>query len=667
MTSKLYSCFQLLLLLGSLTRVVGQANTALSNLTSPTSINQDLIPATTNIRGLGTVSRSWKNVYVGTAVYLKNTLTIHASGTENFFMGSLSGNTSISGSYNTGIGVRTLALTTSGGSNMGIGYNVLLNNKTGSRNTATGHKALHKNTSGNDNTASGEAALFGNTTGSFNVAMGARAMFNSTTGAYNIAIGNKSLFTNSTGNYNTGSGHEALYSNTTGSFNNAIGYQSLRSNTTGNYNQADGAYSLYFNSGGSANSANGYAALYQNTTGNNNTAAGFYSMLVNSTGSNNTAAGYYSMYSNTSGAYNTAAGVYALNSNTTASYNSAFGYNALYSSTTAFYNSAFGSLALSGTTTGGYNTAVGRRALEANTTGTFNTAIGYDAGSVVATLTNTTAVGNGARPLQSNQVWLGNTSVTSIRAAAGFVIMSDGRFKKDLNENVPGLEFINLLKPVTYTYDVHGIDKRMRGNTSKRKEETEAQSRTANDIEERAINEKEKIVYTGFVAQQVEKAAAQIKYDFSGVYKPQNESDIYGLNYADFVVPLVKAVQQLSKQNDSLQEQNAILEARLAKIESYLKIPSSGALALTGGYIGQNSPNPVRSSTVISYTLPQQYSKAILIIYDATGKTIKQFGLSGTGNSTLRIDASGIASGEYNYSMYIDNVLVDTKKMIVIK
>jgi hypothetical protein len=37
---------------------------------------------------------------------------------------------------------------------------------------------------------------------------------------------------------------------------------------------------------------------------------------------------------------------------------------------------------------------------------------------------------------------------------------------------------------------------------------------------------------------------------FSGVDKPQNKYSLYGLRYAEFVVPLVKAVQELSKMND---------------------------------------------------------------------------------------------------------------------
>jgi hypothetical protein len=48
---------------------------------------------------------------------------------------------------------------------------------------------------------------------------------------------------------------------------------------------------------------------------------------------------------------------------------------------------------------------------------------------------------------------------------------------------------------------------------------------------------------TGFIAQEVEQAANEIEYDFSGVDAPKND-DLYGLRYVEFVVPLVKAVQE---------------------------------------------------------------------------------------------------------------------------
>ena len=70
---------------------------------------------------------------------------------------------------------------------------------------------------------------------------------------------------------------------------------------------------------------------------------------------------------------------------------------------------------------------------------------------------------------------------------------------------------------------------------------------------------------TGFIAQEVEKAALGLGFDFSGVEAPKNEKSFYGLRYAEFVVPLVKAVQELKAENDALKARLDALEAILSK------------------------------------------------------------------------------------------------------
>jgi len=80
------------------------------------------------------------------------------------------------------------------------------------------------------------------------------------------------------------------------------------------------------------------------------------------------------------------------------------------------------------------------------------------------------------------------------------------------------------------------------------------------EVSKQGVSKKEAEVQTGFIAQDVEAAALSIGYDFSGVDAPKNENDHYGLRYAEFVVPLVKAVQELALEN-------AELRLRIEKLE----------------------------------------------------------------------------------------------------
>ena len=69
------------------------------------------------------------------------------------------------------------------------------------------------------------------------------------------------------------------------------------------------------------------------------------------------------------------------------------------------------------------------------------------------------------------------------------------------------------LRPVTYHLDVSGISIKLNESRGKEMDEGMKQS----------IAEKEKTVQSGFVAQEVERVAKEIRYDFSGVDKPKNQ------------------------------------------------------------------------------------------------------------------------------------------------
>lgn len=375
-----------------------------------------------------------------------------------------------------------------------------------------------------------------------------------------------------------------------------------------------------------------------------NVASGSYALFNNSIGNYNTATGYGSMYNNSSGNYNTSVGYWALNQN--------------YDS---WYNVAIGTFA--GSSTHGWN----------------NTFIGANTNVTSSDIYNGTALGNNALLTASNQVRIGNNYVTSIGGFANWTNVSDGRVKKNIKENVPGLAFINKLKPVTYNLDIDAFDKiAWRPSVNDKNGQPFAQKNSLQEIDAR--NAKQQILYTGFVAQDVEKAAKELKYDFSGVDAAKNDRDLYGLRYSDFVVPLVKAVQELSVKNDSLQKRSDILqmqnddfEKRIEKLESIINNKSSAAggntpgISISSSSLEQNVPNPFANSTTIRYTLPQRYYSAKLIITDKSGTTLKEVNLNGHGKGNVKFNNSTLSAGSYQYSLIVNGKLIATKQMIFLK
>ncbi|MEO6130283.1 MAG: tail fiber domain-containing protein, partial [Saprospiraceae bacterium] len=148
---------------------------------------------------------------------------------------------------------------------------------------------------------------------------------------------------------------------------------------------------------------------------------------------------------------------------------------------------------------------------------------------------------------------VGNTSVTTIEGQVNFTATSDARFKRNVTENVPGLEFISRLRPITYTWDIDSLCRHIGEPLVEELKENRAEASA--------------IVYTGFLSQEVEAAAQQIDFNFSGVKTPKSDRDTYGLRYAEFTVPLVKAVQELQSQIEELRTQNQVLETRLNFLE----------------------------------------------------------------------------------------------------
>lgn len=485
-----------------------------------------------------------------------NSLNKNKTGFDNTAIGYQSMYKNEIGVGNTATGVLSLYNNDTGNFNTANGYQCLSSNTTGFANTAVGHTCLLSNQTGNSNTAVGFQALYLNNTGKFNTSVGAFSLTFTKGGILNTGIGYSSLFSNQEGTRNTAIGSGSLNSNVNGNSNVAIGANALRESISSNYVVAVGDSALYRNGvggnipeHGTANTAVGSKALVNNTLGYDNTAMGFQSLYNNSAGRGNSAFGVLALHIN-NGNYNTAIGYQALALNQTGGLNTALGGSALRNNTLGSRNVAIGTSALFANNTGTRNTAVGDSALVYNEGGSYNTAIGQKANNSLA-LTNSVAVGYFSYPNNDNVALLGNTATASCGGYANWTNFSDGRFKKNVREGVIGLSFIKALRPVTYQIDLPALNHFV----YKKDAPQYTQSLQA------ALDAKEKVIVSGFIAQEVEQAATAAGYDFDGVIVPKDASkEHYQLSYASFVVPLVKAVQEQQATIEDLQNKILNLE-----------------------------------------------------------------------------------------------------------
>lgn len=423
---------------------------------------------------------------------------------------------------------------------------------------------------GQNNAAFGYRALAANTTGGWNSAFGTRALESNTTGASNVAVGMNVLSANTTGGSNTATGAWSLQANTTGIGNCAFGLLAMSNNTAGGYNVTFGFNALASNKAGSRGVAIGTEAM---SHANSSTTA--FNNL-------NVAIGYQSLYGSVTPSANTG------------NRNTAVGYQTLVDYTSGGDNTAVGTQAMLTATAGSSNTAVGSLALSIVSTGSNNTGVGRNANVSTGTLSNATALGYNTSVNASNKVRLGNSSVTVVEGQVAYTSPSDARFKRGVEEDVLGLSFILRLRPVSYTFDRAAFAKHI------------GEEVTGREAELAAISQQRTI---GFLAQEVEKSVEASGFEaFDAVHAPEGPTDNYGLAYAEFVVPLVKAVQELHAENQALR-------ARVERLEQALmeKNAPHGLLAF---------PVPARDAITVKVGAADIGKPAVVELFDASGRLV---------------------------------------------
>ena len=466
------------------------------------------------------------NVYLG---YLSGAAT--PTGGNNTFVGTRSGAANTSGGNNTFAGTRSGAANTAGGNNTFAGFNSGQANTTGSSNTFAGSGSGQANTLGSSNTFAGASSGLVNSTGNNNTFVGASSGRTNTTGSSNVFAGGNSGAANTVGANNVFVGQNSGAANTSGQQNTFAGANSGRANTVGSGNTFTGSNSGL---GTSSNSNNTFTGANTGRTNNagGNTFTGFDSGAATTTGGNNTFAGSSSGVANTTGGSNTFAGALSGVRNTSGQQNTFVGVNSGQANSI-----------------GNANVFIGAFSGQDNTTGFSNTVVGHFANVSVGNLTNATALGRGAVVNASNKIRLGNTAVTRIEGQVAYSFPSDARFKYDVQANVPGLAFIRRLRPVTYRFDGAKLDRYV----------------ATGELPAGFTPQAGAAVQTGFLAQDVEAAARAVGFRFDGVHAPANARDHYSLAYSQFVMPLVRAVQEQQQQIEALQAENTALRTSAAQ------------------------------------------------------------------------------------------------------
>ena len=480
------------------------------------------------------------------------------------------------GAANTFVGAETAANVTTGLDNVMMGKAAGVTTQTTSGSVFIGRSAGNAVTTGNQNIAIGKTALGGAaTTGDNNIAIGTNAADALTSGQLGVYIGKNAGGALTTAKENVVIGHTAFQSaNSSENFNTVIGFAAGRERDGGDGLTAIGYAALKNLQSQEGNVAVGYQAGLNATTPADSTFIGYQAAGSGTvTGNNNTVLGRQAGFDLTSGANNVFIGNHAGGNATLAGQNVVIGYHAgsgdnrrdsgIEVAWTGDYNVIIGHDAaqtLEGNDSN-YNTLVGFEAGTQLTTGAENTLIGAKSANALTTGNNVTTLGynndvdNSAR---SDVIVIGKdlTSAANSHARLGngtnFVELnfttsgnnwantSDIRIKKDIVDGDLGLEFVNKLRTIKY----------------KDKPSSEWSDELKNGIKPEAIStESSDDVMDGLVAQEVKKIADELGTTFSGWQGDEEDlSQKQMLQYDKFVVPLIKAVQELSEKIEHIEK-----------------------------------------------------------------------------------------------------------------
>ncbi|MDR1561868.1 MAG: tail fiber domain-containing protein [Dysgonamonadaceae bacterium] len=223
----------------------------------------------------------------------------------------------------------------------------------------------------------------------------------------------------------------------------------------------------------------------------------------------------------------------------------------------------------------------------------------------------------------SYSLHIGNFNLTCYAAInGGWILSSDRRFKENIRDLDNALGTVQGLRGVSYNH---------KSDTEKRQS-------------------------FGFIADEVREILPNLVFEDSLGY--------LALNYDGFIPVLTTAIQEqqvtIEKQQKQIDELKDLLKYIAAKSPTdanYVEIPKA--------VLYQNNPNPWKETTEIRYELPEDATDAAIYISDLSGKLLKTLPATDSGLVTLK--GSDLKAGIYAYSLVVDGVIIDTKKMLLTK
>ena len=144
--------------------------------------------------------------------------------------------------------------------------------------------------------------------------------------------------------------------------------------------------------------------------------------------------------------------------------------------------------------------------------------------------------------------------------------------------------------------------------------------------------------------------------------------DYKTINYLE-LIPLL--IQGFKEQQETINTLTGQITALQTEMDNSVELPDSAvnrsSITLSNEEIivlNQNSPNPFKDKTEISYSIPETVQEAVIMFYDQNGKVLQKFEISHRGPGSLTVYGEDLTSGIYSYTLMVDGQNHQTKRML---
>ena len=125
----------------------------------------------------------------------------------------------------------------------------------------------------------------------------------------------------------------------------------------------------------------------------------------------------------------------------------------------------------------------------------------------------------------------------------------------------------------------------------------------------------------------------------------------------------------LGPMNPSKQMQDEInqLKKEIEELKMLLGVKSNSVKEKNAAILYQNNPNPYTSNTEIRYEIPYEFKTGSIRVTDLSGKALKEIPVYTKGNGSITLQKGSFSAGTYIYTLIVDNTVIDSKKMVLLK